>query len=231
MLAILKLTCLPVKEMSKWDREKQQVLEAAREMLAKGLVIGTSGNISQRFFTDNNIPLIAITPSGIPYDTMKADDIQIIDFQEQTVEGILLPSTELKMHLGIYKFRHSINAVIHTHSVYASTSSVGGTDIPPIMEDQVALLGGEIKIAKPAVSGSQEQVDHVLAALEDRQAVLLPNHGAVGIGRTIRDAFNACELTEKTAKIYLLANLSGNLHQLPPEILKAMKSIFQQSQE
>jgi L-fuculose-phosphate aldolase len=213
--------------MSKWKKEKQRVLEAAREMLNKGLVVGTSGNVSQRLTADSNKRLIAITPSGIAYDSMKAEDIQVIDFQGQTVEGSLTPSTETRLHLAIYKFRDNINAVIHTHSVFASAVSVTGAGIPPVMEDQVALLGGEIKLAKHAVSGSPEQVDYVLAALEDHHAVLLPNHGAVATGRTIWEAFTACELIEKTAKIYILAKLSGEVNRLPPEIMEAMKAIHQ----
>jgi L-fuculose-phosphate aldolase len=215
--------------MSKWEKEKQRVLEAAREMLNKGLVVGTSGNVSQRLTADANNQLIAITPSGIAYDSMKAEDIQVVDFQEQTVEGNLTPSTETRLHLAIYKFRDNINAVIHTHSVFASAVSVTGADIPPIMEDQIALLGGEIKLVKHAVSGSPEQVDYVLAALEDRHAVLLPNHGAVATGRTIREAFTACELIEKTAKIYILAKLSGEVNRLPPEIMEAMKTVYKQA--
>lgn len=217
--------------MNQWVEEKKQVLEAAREMLAKGFVIGSLGNVSLRLSAESEKRLIAITPSSIYYDSLKTDDIRIVDFQGQTVEGNLTPSTETKLHIAIYKARKNINAVIHTHSVFASAVSATGSGIPPIMEDQVALLGGEIKLARHAVSGSQEQIDYVLAALENRNAVLLPNHGAVAIGQTMRDAFTTGELIEKTAKIYLLARLTGKVEQLPPQIMEAMKSIFSNSQE
>ena len=215
--------------MNQWVEEKKQVLEAAREMLAKGFVIGSLGNVSLRLPAESEKRLIAITPSSIYYDSLKTDDIRIVDFQGQTVEGNLTPSTETKLHIAIYKARKNINAVIHTHSVFASAVSATGSGIPPIMEDQVALLGGEIKLARHAVSGSQGQIDYVLAALENRNAVLLPNHGAVAIGQTMRDAFTTGELIEKTAKIYLLARLTGKVEQLPPQIMDAMKSIFSNS--
>jgi len=217
--------------MSKWDKEKKQVLEATREMLTKGLVVGTLGNISRRLSTGDDNILIAINPSGIAYDSMKAEDIQIVDSQGKTVEGNLPPSTETQMHLAIYKNRQNISAVIHTHAVYASAVSITDSGIPPIMIDQIALLGGEIRLAEHTISGNREQVDHVLAALENRNAALLPNHGAVGIGRTIREAFTACEVIEKTAKIYILARLSGEVKQLPPQILEIMQAVFSQTQD
>jgi L-fuculose-phosphate aldolase len=212
--------------MSQWREEKKVVLEAAKKMLAKGLVVGTSGNISLRLPSEDKRQLLAITPSARYYDLLGVDDIQILDFQGQTVEGSLHPSIETNLHIGIYLARKNINAIIHTHSVFASAVSATGRDIPPIMSDQVAFLGGEIRLSEHALSGSPEQTSGVLAALADRNAVLLPNHGAIGIGRTMRDAFTACELVEKTARIYLLALSAGNVNQLPANILKAEKAAY-----
>ncbi len=217
--------------MGQWRKEKQAVLEAAKKMLAEGLVVGTSGNISLRLLPEGNRQLLAITPSSQYYDLLGIDDIQILDFQGQTVEGSLRPSVETNLHIGIYRARKNINAIVHTHSVFASAVSATGRDIPPITNDQVAFLGGEIKLAKHALSGSPEQTSGVLAALEDRNAVLLPNHGAIGIGRTMRDAFTACELIEKTARIYLLALSAGNVNQIPADLFNAEKAAFDTLQE
>ena len=216
--------------MSRWLAEKKMVLEAAQKMLAEGLVVGTAGNVSLRLPPEKERELLAITPSARPYDLLTVDDIQIVDFQAKPIEGDLSPSLETVLHIGIYQVRENINAVIHTHSVFASAISVAGRDIPAILDDQVVFLGGEIKLAKHAPSGSQKQVDNVLAALEDRSAVLLPNHGAVGIGRTMRDAFTACELIEKTAKIYLLALCTGKVNLLPAEALEAEKALYNRLQ-
>ncbi len=212
--------------MSKWLEEKKIVLEAAQKMLEKSLVVGTAGNVSLRLPTDGGRELLAITPSSRHYDLLSVDDIQVIDFEVGPVEGDLPPSMETMLHIGIYQARRNIKAVIHTHSVFASAISVAGLDIPAILDDQVAFLGGEIKLAKHAPSGSQEQVENILAALEDRNAVLLPNHGAVGIGRTMHDAFTACELIEKTAKIYLTALSTGKVNHLPAEALEAEKALY-----
>jgi len=212
--------------MGQWHEARKIVLEAAQKMAAKGLVVGTAGNISLRLPPEGERQLLAITPSSRHYDSLGIDDIQVLDFDAQNVEGSLRPSIETPLHIGIYRARKNVNAVIHTHSVFASAVSVSGLDIPPILDDQVAFLGGEIKLARHALSGSREQVANVLAALEDRSAVLLPNHGAVGTGRTMRDAFTACELIEKTARIYLLALSTGKVNQLPAKALQIAKTLY-----
>jgi L-fuculose-phosphate aldolase len=207
--------------MSQWQEEKKCVLEAAQKMAVSGLVVGTSGNISLRL--PYKRPLLAITPSSLPYDTLNADDIQVVDFYGRKVEGNLPPSIETMLHIGIYKARKDICAVIHTHSVYASAAAVAGLEIPPIMDDQVICLGGEIKLAVYAPGGSQELADAVVAALGDRNGVIMANHGAAGVGRTMRDAFTACEIIEKTARIYLLALSAGKVNSLTVDEIRAAK--------
>lgn len=217
--------------MGKWYEEKKAVLEAAQQMPQKGLVVGTAGNVSLRLPPGEGIDLLAITPSGRPYESLTTDDIQIVDFDGQTVEGSLRPSTETSLHMGIYRARNNVNAIIHTHSVYASAVSVAGHDIPPILEDQVAFLGGEIKLAHYALSGSHELAVNVTAALGDRNAVLLANHGAIGTGRTMHDAFTNCELVEKTARIYLLALATGKVNRLSAKAVKVEKALFDRLQD
>jgi L-fuculose-phosphate aldolase len=205
--------------MSRWQEAKRIVLETARKMEAKGLVVGTSGNVSVRI-PGGKRPLLAITPTSRHYDTLNINDIPIVDFEGKQVEGKLAPSIETPLHAGIYQARENINAIIHTHSIYASAVSVTGKDIPCILEDQVAFLGGEIKLAAYALSGTSVLVKSVVAALGDRSGVILPNHGAIGTGRNMRDAFTACELIEKTARIYLLALAAGTVNEVPATALE-----------
>jgi L-fuculose-phosphate aldolase len=212
--------------MSHWREARKTVLEAALEMSAKGLVIGTSGNISLRLPAQNERQLMAITPTSRHYDTLKSDDIPIIDFDGKNVEGSLAPSIETPLHIGIYKARKDVNAIIHTHSVFASAAAVAGLDIPVILEEQMLFLGGEIKLAGYAPSGTPEMATNVLEALGKRNAVLLANHGAVGVGSTMRDAFTACELIEKTAKVYLWALSAGKVNQLPKKVREILKTIY-----
>jgi L-fuculose-phosphate aldolase len=170
--------------------------------------------------------VVAITPSGLRYDIMKPDDIVIVDLEGQRIEGDLAPSIETLLHTGIYKMRKKVNAVIHTHPVYGSVIAVAGLEIPPILDDQVTQIGGEIKVAQYALSGSPEMTTNVLAALGPRNAALLANHGAIALGRNMQEAFTVCQLLEKTAKIYLLALGLGKPSLLPADAADLEKAFF-----
>ena len=212
--------------MSMWNSEKKAVLEAAQQMAQKGLVVGTSGNVSMRLKDPSGRELLAITPNARYYDLLDIDDIVVADFEGQNVEGELAISIEKMMHIGIYKARKKVNAIIHTHPVFGSAISVAGLEIPTILDDQATYIGGEIKVAEYALPGTQELVKNVLSALGPRNAVLLANHGALSVGRDMREAFTVCELVEKTAKIYLCALSLGRVHPLPAEAAEVEKAYF-----
>lgn len=154
--------------MSQRREPRETVLQAARKMVEKRLAVDTSGNVSLRLPPEGAKQMMAITPTSRYYETLKVEDIPIIDFNGESVAGDLPPSKETPLHISIYKARKDINAIIHTHSVFASAAAVAGFDIPPILEDQVVLLGGEIKVAKYAVGGSSELLPNVLESLGDR---------------------------------------------------------------
>jgi L-fuculose-phosphate aldolase len=212
--------------MSMWNSEKKMVLQAAQQMAEKGLVVGTSGNVSLRLGRYGERELLAITPHGRYYDSMDVDDIVVLDFGGELVEGKLDASIEKLLHIGVYKARRKVNAVIHAHPVFGSALAVAGLEIPAILDDQVTEIGGEIKVAEYALSGSPEIVQNVLSALGPRNAVLLANHGALGVGRDMREAFTVCELLEKTAKIYIYALSLGKVNLLPAEIAEVEKAYF-----
>ena len=212
--------------MSMWESEKKAVLEAAREMAQKGLVVGTSGNVSMRLKEPGGRELVAITPNARYYDLLEVDDIVVIDFEGERIEGELTTSIERMLHIGVYQARKRVNAIIHTHSVFGSAFSVAGLEIPTILDDQATYIGGEIKVAEYALPGSQELVRNVLSALGPRNAVLLANHGVLSVGRDMREAFTICELAEKTAKIYACALSLGKVNLLPAEAAAVEKAYF-----
>ncbi len=209
-----------------WEVQKMEVLEIARRMYEKGLVVGTSGNVSQRFREPDGRELVAITPSGRHYDTMKAEDIVLVDMEGQRVEGELAASIETMLHVGIYKARKKVCAVVHTHAVFGSAIAVSGKEIPSLFDDQVTLLGGEIKVAAYALPGSPDLAKNAVAALGLRNAVVLANHGTVTVGRNLREAFNNCELLEKTARVYVLAMGLGALTPVPADMAEVEKAFF-----
>jgi L-fuculose-phosphate aldolase len=212
--------------MTVWSAERKAVLEAAKRMSEKGYVVGTAGNISMRLKESGGKESMAITPTSRYYDTIGVDDIAVVDFEGNRVEGEFSPSVEIMLHIGVYKARKKVNAVIHSHPVLSSAFAVAGMEIPPIIEDQVTYLGGGIKVAEYALSGSQDLVKNALAALGPRSAVILANHGAVCVGKDMREAFTNLQMLEKTAKIYLWVMSLGKLTPIPAEALDAMSAYF-----
>jgi L-ribulose-5-phosphate 4-epimerase len=212
--------------LNNWLNEKKMVLAAALKLEEKGLIVGTSGNVSLRLPPVNGKELLVITPTSRHYDLLGPGDIPVIDFEARPVEGDLQPSSESMLHISLYRARKDIHAIIHTHSVYASALAVAHLEIPPVLDDQVAVTGGEIKVAAYAASGSDQLVTNVLVAMEDRNAALMMNHGAVGAGRNLREALTVCEIIEKTARAYYLCLTMGKVNLLSEEAVQAGKAVF-----
>lgn len=198
-----------------WESEKEMVLEAACEMSQKGLVVGNMGNISMRLVAASGRELVAITPSGLYDELLTPADMVIVDFEGKRIEGKHKPSVETMLHIEIYKARKKVNAVVHAHPVFSSVVAVTKHKIPPILDDQVVCLDGEIKVAEYAPSGSQKMIQNVVSALGDKNAVLMANHGALSVGVDIRDALTNCEILEKTSKIYVYALGLGKINPVP----------------
>ena len=115
--------------------------------------------------------------------------------------------------------------MIHTHSPYATVLAVAGIGIPPVVEDQVVFLGGEVKVARYAPSGTHELAANAIEALGERNAVLLAGHGAIGVGRSLREAMAVCELLEKTAMVYVCTMALGRASPLPNAAVAAARGI------
>jgi L-fuculose-phosphate aldolase len=202
------------------------VIEAAQEMAKKGLVVGTAGNVSLRLKDPSGRELLAITPSGRYYDSLKVDDIVVVDFTGQRVEGELKATIETVMHIEVHKARKKINAVVHAHPPFCSAIAVAGLDIPPLIDEQVILIGGEIKVAQYGFPGTPELAKNVVSALGPRNAVILANHGVLSVGRDMREALTICELAEEMAKIYVSALSLGKVNPLPAEVVELEKAFF-----
>jgi L-fuculose-phosphate aldolase len=209
-----------------WESEKKQVIEAAQEMERKGLVVGTAGNISLRLKDPGGRELLAITPSGRYYDSLKVDGIVVVDFTGQKVEGELKASIETIMHIEVYKARKKVNAIVHAHPVFCSVIAIAGLDIPPLIDEQVIYIGGEIKVAQYAFPGTPELAKSAVSALGPRNAVILANHGVLSVGRDMREALTICELAEEMAKIYVAALSIGKVNTLPAEAIELEKAFF-----
>jgi L-fuculose-phosphate aldolase len=209
-----------------WESEKKAVIETAQEMARKGLVVGTAGNVSLRLKDPSGRELLAITPSGQYYDSLKVDDIVVVDFDGQRVEGESKASIETVMHIEVHKARKKVNAVVHAHPAFCSAIAVAGLDIPPLIDEQVILIGGEIKVAQYGFPGTPELAKNAVSALGARNAVILANHGVLSVGRDMREALTICELAEEMAKIYVSALSLGKVNPLPAEVVELEKAFF-----
>ena len=213
----------------KWEKHRQQVLLVAQQLMHSELVGSSSGNISKRI--GGSEPFIAITPSQRQYSLMRSKDILIVDDLGSIVEGRLPASSEIRIHLETYKRRKDVHAVIHSHSIYVGICSVAGLSIPPILDELVISVGGEVSLAKYAFPGSQELAENICEALGDQSAVLMQNHGLLAVGRDLQEAFNVCELIERAAQTYVMAKLLGRITKLPLDVVEKERRLYEVARE
>lgn len=200
---------------------RKQVVEACRKMNAMGINQGTSGNISARSTNGGML----ISPSAMPYEKMAAKDIVHVNDAGKPEKG-KLPSTEWRFHLDILKKRKDVNAVVHTHSPFATITSICREDIPAIHYIIAAAGGPTIRCAKYATYGTAELSREALKALKDRNACLLANHGAIAVGENLDKALWLANEVEVMAKQHMFTRLLGKRHILPDaEIKRVMEKI------
>ncbi len=214
----------------KWQSERTVVVQAAQQLLRLGLVAATSGNVSMRLEGDEKEGLIAVTPAGTDYETMTPEDIVVVDYDVDVIEGDTVPSSESLTHVAVYKARPDISAVIHTHSIYASVLAVAGVPLPPILDELIAYLGGPVEVAEYGFPSTEDLGEKAIQAMGERNAVFIRNHGVLAAGRDMPDALRACELVERAAQIYIQARALGSVRTLPSEVVEAEVNIFRMRQ-
>ncbi|MDY9920510.1 MAG: class II aldolase/adducin family protein [Synergistota bacterium] len=183
---------------------RKEIIKTGILLSEKGLIHGTGGNISCR--TEKGI---FITPSGMDYSSLVPEDLVLLDPEGNVVEGARKPSIEKEMHTKIYQSRKDINAVIHTHSVYATALAASRQPLCPITDNQVALFGGTVPVADYAPIGTEELAQSAARSLAGGSAVLLSNHGALCVGNDLSEALIRCEMLEIFSKIFILAKVAG----------------------
>ncbi|TGE31612.1 class II aldolase/adducin family protein [Desulfosporosinus sp. Sb-LF] len=202
---------------------RKKVVEKGIEMLATNLTVGTWGNISCRVPDQD---YVAITPSGMSYDTLVPDDIVVLDLRGNIVNGTRKPSIEVPLHLAIYIAREDVHAIVHTHSAYATAMAVSRKDIPGAVEDLVQIVGGNVRVNEYALPGTEQLGINTVKALQGRNAVLLANHGMLGVGRDLEEALRVCLIVEKSAQITLFAQLMGGVVELSQNDIDGMRNFY-----
>ncbi len=186
---------------------REEIISTSLELVKEGLIRLSAGNVSVRL-ADNKM---AITPSSMKYSDVKPEDIVITDLEGNVIEGTRKPSSEKALHAEIYKARPDVNAVIHSHSIYAITLAVLNKAIPPICLE-IAHLGGSIPVMEYILPGTK-QVGEATAAYFQKQTdlkgLLMKNHGLVAVGKDLYEAFCNTYDIETGAQIYHLALQTG----------------------
>jgi L-ribulose-5-phosphate 4-epimerase len=199
---------------------RSEVVHVLQRLEAGGLVTGTSGNVSAR---DPETGLIAVSPTSIPYDRMRPEDVAVVDPEGEPLEGAA-PSVELPMHLAIQSGRPEAAAVVHTHSPYATALGLVLDEIPVVVAEQAATVGGAIPVVPYAPTGERAMGEAVLAA-GDAWAAIVRNHGPVCLGRSLAEALRCAFAVEEAAQVYALARELGEPALLPDHELARLNRL------
>ena len=181
---------------------RKKVIEIAQKAQAEKLIPLTMGNFSAK---DKTTGLIAVTPSGMPYETLIPEDIVIVDAAGKIIDGIRKPSIETPLHCAVYRKRLDIGGIAHTHSTFATAWAACHKPVPVVVAKLASFIGGPVECAPYRPMGSEELALTVADSLKDRHAVLMANHGLLAAGPDLDTAFNNAVIVEEGAKIAYFA--------------------------
>ena len=203
---------------------RQTLIDTARGMARSGLNRGTAGNLSVRAQEDNKQGFL-ITPTGMPYDALAPEDIVFMSL-DGVPHGPRKPSSEWRFHRDIYAARPEAQAILHAHSPFATSLACLRRDIPPF-HYMIARFGGDtVRCAPYATFGTQALSDGAIAALDERRACLLANHGMLALGRDLRQTLALALEFETLCEHYWRACQLGQPVLLPPEEMQAVLAKF-----
>ncbi|MET0615038.1 MAG: class II aldolase/adducin family protein [Thermoleophilaceae bacterium] len=177
------------------EQERRQVADVSRRLAAEGLVLGTSGNVSARSGTE-----VAITPTGAVLAELEPEQVTVVDLDGRHVDGELAATSEVELHLGVYR-RYEAGAVVHTHSPMATALSCVLDEVPCVHYGMLQ-LGGTVPVARYETFGTPELAAAVLDALEGRRAALMANHGAIVHAGDAAEALELALLLEWACTVY-----------------------------
>jgi L-fuculose-phosphate aldolase len=197
------------------EEEREQVASVSRRLAAEGLVLGTSGNVSARRGDE-----VAITPTGAVLAELEPEQVTVVDLDGEHVDGDLAPTSEIELHLGVYR-RYDAGAVVHTHAPMATALSCVLDEVPCVHYGMLQ-LGGAVPVAPYATFGTPELAATVLDALEGRRAALMANHGAIVHAGDAGEALQLSLLLEWACTVYWRAAMVGDPRALGPEERQAV---------
>lgn len=206
------------------ENAETAVLDAAKDMLRRGLVEGTAGNISARRADGN----IVITPSSVDYRDMQLDDLVLVDPGGSVLQAAdgRSPSSEMQLHLACFAAFDDIGSVIHSHPVWATMFAIAHEPIPACIDEFAVYCGGDVRCTEYAASGTADVGTNAVAALEGRGAALIANHGLVAVGPRPDKVLHVTALVERTAQIVWGARALGGPVPIPEDVNNNFAAVY-----
>lgn len=192
---------------------EEEIVEVCRNLCARGLIAGTEGNVSVRLDDD----ALLITPAGVTKRTVEAGQLVRVNLDGQPLVATQRPSSELAMHLRIYRRRADVRAVVHAHPPVATAFGLVGEALAEPVLPEVVLSIGPVALVPYGTPGTDALPDQMEPFLATHDAFILANHGATSLGPSLRVASARMESLEHSARILLAARLLGRVRPLTPD--------------
>jgi L-ribulose-5-phosphate 4-epimerase len=206
---------------------RREVVRVGREALAAGIVHGTAGNMSVR---DAESGLVAISPSGMAYPSVRPKDVVIVDLDGKVVAGKRKPSSETPMHTMVLSRFPGIGAIVHTHSHFSTVIGCIRDELPPILTEVCVVVGARVPVTRYGLTGTADIGASVVEVMdESTRAVIMRNHGLICFGRDFSEALAIAEIVEESAKVYvhaLAANGGREPNLVPGGLIPQMRAHF-----
>lgn len=200
---------------------RKQIIEVGKRTYERGYVASNDGNISARIDDKR----VLISPTGVSKGFMKAEDLVVVDMNGKVINGSKKPSSEVFMHLQVYKDRPDVNSVCHAHPPYATGFAVAGLPLDKCVLPEVIIVLGNIPIVEYGTPGTEEFYKPVLKLLPEYDAFLLANHGALTVGKDVLSAYHKMETLEHFAQITFVATQLGHIKTLNEEQVKKLTDL------
>jgi len=203
---------------------RQQMVDTGQKMYQRGLVAATDGNISVRLDGER----LLITPSGVCLGEMRPENQVVVDRQGRPADAEQRPSSELPMHLEVYRQRPDVGAVIHAHPPLATAFTVAGISLAQCVIPEVVLTMGTIPTTHYATPSTEKGREAVRELIRTHDALILDRHGTLTVGPDLTGAYHRLEKVEHAAQVTLAARQLGNIRTLPPEEVKRLEAMRSQ---
>jgi L-fuculose-phosphate aldolase len=207
---------------SEW-KIKEQMCEIGRRIWLKGFCAGNEGNHSYRF-SDNRI---LCTPTGISKGFLKPEDICTVDLEGNQVSGKRKRTSEILLHLAVYKARPDVKAVVHSHPPHATAFAIAGVELPTCIHPEAEVFLGAVKTAKYVTPGDKRLGESILPYVKDSNTILLQNHGTVTFDKDLDGAYYKLEIVDAYSRILLLAKQVGSIRPLDAAEMKELLELKQ----